>query len=321
MKTNPVIAIAIADLHLSATPPVARAGEPCWFSAMKRPLDELRAIQYPWGCPILCAGDVFHHWKAPPELINFALEYLPPMYSIPGQHDMPFHRADQLHKSAYTTLVRAGVLTNFNEDVVTIRKGAAGGSMGVFGFGWGVKAFKPKLKVFETRVCVQHAYRWAGQGTGYSGAPGDQILRVSEYNGYDIVIIGDNHISWDSTDNQDHRRVHNVGSFMRRNADQGPHRPRAILIHADGQTSNHYFDTTKDVLDTSGAGDERLIGRLNSQTGNPTLFLELSEQLQKLHGDTQETNFADSLRHALADKRLGPPVRKLLTEALEHARR
>ena len=119
MSTAPVIALLVGDIHLSAKAPLCRAKEPDWFEAMARPLMELVDLQKQIGKesdgipPILCAGDVFDRWNSPPELINFALEYLPPqMYSIPGQHDLPNHNYNEIDRSAYWTLVAANKITN-----------------------------------------------------------------------------------------------------------------------------------------------------------------------------------------------------------------
>jgi hypothetical protein len=58
-KTDKVIAILCADLHLSHKPPIARSNEPCWYTAMKRQLNELSNLSQKWEAPVLCAGDVF----------------------------------------------------------------------------------------------------------------------------------------------------------------------------------------------------------------------------------------------------------------------
>ena len=107
---TPVVAIACSDIHLTLTPPAARAKEPDWFAAMLRPLNELRHLAKIHEVPIICGGDVFDTWRVPNELVNWAIQHLPEMYSIPGQHDLPFHQIDDIDKSAYRTLEWVGVL-------------------------------------------------------------------------------------------------------------------------------------------------------------------------------------------------------------------
>ena len=76
-KETRVIAILCADVHLSLNPPVWRSNEPDWFAAMKRPLDEIKELQKKnHDCPVFCAGDIFHKWDSPAELINWAIDNL-----------------------------------------------------------------------------------------------------------------------------------------------------------------------------------------------------------------------------------------------------
>jgi len=127
-----VIAILCSDIHLCHTPPVARSAEPDWYVAMERQLDELRAVAEQHGAPIVCAGDIFDRWNSPPELINFAIQSSPKMHSIPGQHDLPHHRYEDMQRSAYWTLVAAGVLT----DLGTVPK-VVSNWLAVHPFPWG----------------------------------------------------------------------------------------------------------------------------------------------------------------------------------------
>src|SRR5580704_11435281 len=106
-KSNPVVAIACADFHLSENAPVARSAEKSWWDAMRRPLRELRELQARHDCPILFCGDLFDVWNPRPAVINFALEELPEMFGISGNHDQPFHASDLLGQSAYWTMVAA----------------------------------------------------------------------------------------------------------------------------------------------------------------------------------------------------------------------
>ncbi len=133
MKTR-TIAIAVADLHLSLNPPLARAAEPNWLDAMSRPLKELRELAEKLNVPILCSGDVLDRWNSSAELINFAIEHLPWMHAIPGQHDLPLHSLVDIHKSAYWTLVKAGNIWHINGK----QQDVAGFLGTVSAFPWGV---------------------------------------------------------------------------------------------------------------------------------------------------------------------------------------
>lgn len=320
-NSKQVIAIACADIHLSSMPPAARAGEPDWFKAMRRPLDELKRLQSKCeNVPILCAGDVFHHWKSSPELINFAIDNLPEMYSIPGQHDMPYHSTEEMEKSAYETLVKTQTLLSVTE----IGRGIAEAI--VFGFEWGAKVTPPLpiVKDYHLHICLHHAYRWI-DGSGFTGAEDQTKIedRPKEYKGYEVIVIGDNHKSWDVE--FDHQmKVFNVGSFMRRNADQTAHRPRVGIVFDDGKVGTYYFDTSKDVFDGTTnltPDDEEKLAQLRAGSLDIGAFAELQRQIDKLDDPAvEQMGFYEALRLVLGHKGLNVGVKKIITEAIEHGR-
>ena len=120
-ESNKVIAILCADIHLQHKAPVWRSAEDDWYEAMRRPLKEITDLGYTHNCPIIIAGDIFTKWNSCPELINFALTYLPSgAYCIPGQHDLPNHQIKDIEKSAYQTLIKAGKITDFKQTHLNI---------------------------------------------------------------------------------------------------------------------------------------------------------------------------------------------------------
>src|SRR5262245_45393768 len=116
------IAIFASDLHLSEKAPVARSAEPDWFAAQQRHLVELAELQDRVDAPIFYAGDIFDKSNPSPRLINWAIDHLPRGYAIPGQHDLPFHRLEDIKDSGYWTLCRTTVLTNI-QDTITLDLG------------------------------------------------------------------------------------------------------------------------------------------------------------------------------------------------------
>lgn len=308
-KSKTVIAIACADIHLSLTPPIARAGED-WFGAMSRQLAELEKVRggfdasATWdGIPILCAGDIFDRWQSPPELINFAISNLPKMMAIPGQHDLPYHSEGGMSRSAYGTLVAAGTIQHIDVPrTFGIHK--------VYGFGWGreITPPPPNPEPNGLNIAMVHAYTYI-PGTSYKDLPPDRALSkvIEKFAGYDTVIIGDNHISWDYSCAG--INVFNCGGFYRRNGDQGKHRPRIGLIYSDGTVGSHYLDCSKDIL-TSAAGDT--LGAEASMT-----LAKLKDHLKSLQGATLD--YKAAMRQTMARQSTPEPVRMLVEEAFESA--
>lgn len=188
-----VIAVLCADIHLSLKPPVARSEEPDWFEAMKRPLQELSNLADEHHAPIICAGDVFDNWYCSPELINFALQHLPKMYAIPGQHDLPLHNYDLIYKSAFWTLVETEKV-QLLEPNHPYRVGKT--ILYGFPYGFPIKPLKNPEKDF-LHIAVIHDYLWI-EGSSYPNAPTEKNVSKTYKNfvGYDVIISGDNHQSF-----------------------------------------------------------------------------------------------------------------------------
>ena len=227
-----VLAIFVSDLHLSHTPPIWRSCEEDWYVVQERALKELREIKNANSCPIFCAGDVFDKWNSPPELINFALQHLPPMYAIPGQHDLPNHNLKEIHKSAYWTLVKAGKIMHLGGDAgVNMRQ------FTVHGFAFGRKIKKRKTST-KNHIALIHQYNWVPKAS-YEKAPKKQRVtrKRKEFEGYDIVVCGDNHIPFEKMLGK--TLFWNCGGFIRRHSDEIKHRPRVGLLMKDGTMKNH----------------------------------------------------------------------------------
>ena len=299
-----VVAILCSDLHLSHTAPLARSSEPDWYEAMGRPLAELRGLQKQHGCPVICAGDVFDRWNSPPELINFAIKHVPKMYAIPGQHDLPHHRLEDIKRSAYWTLVEAGVIreipphrfTVINQDELVL-----------CGFPWGIDVAKRTQKLSNREplyVAVIHQYVWK-LGSSYLDAPkGAHLSRFEkQLEGYDVAVFGDNHKGFMA--GTPNCTVFNCGTFMRRKADEINYKPQVGLLHADGTVEPYHLDTSRDkieVIEKTTANDELDI----------TAFLE---ELNGLGGDSLD--FETAIKRYVEKHGVTKPVREVIQQALE----
>lgn len=162
---------------------------------MKRYLDQVRELACRTAAPVIYAGDIFDKWNSPPELINFALEQLPPGYAIPGQHDLPCHAYEDVHKSAYYTLCHSGHLIDLkpNEPVEIVKN-----KVRLHGFPWGHTPYPCKNKKQDwIDVAVVHDYCWI-KNKGYQGAPEDKAMskHLVRLMGYDLAVFGDNHIQF-----------------------------------------------------------------------------------------------------------------------------
>ena len=307
-KPHEVVAILIADVHLSHKPPAYRSGEPNWYDAMERQLFQLHQLQLRYiDAVIVCAGDVFDRWDSPPELINFAMRTLPKMYAVPGQHDLAYHRFNDIKRTAYWTLCEYGAIQTLNAGEPRERNNG----LRLHGFPWG---FPPTPNPDTIRkgvpldLAVVHSYVWT-EGNSFPGAPEDKRLRAyaKGLKGYDVAVFGDNHKPFLSAS---HNRctVVNCGGFFRRRSDDN-HEPSAWLLKSDGSVVRYVLDTSKDVYAPEADRWE---------PENVTRVREFAKELAELDADS--VDFPLVVKALLLKEKPPRRVRELVLKLMEDVR-
>ncbi len=296
-KGNQVVAIACADIHLCLTPPPARKNEPDWFATMKRPLDQLRKLSSHHKAPIIYAGDIFDSPRPSLELVNWALEHLPPGFAVPGNHDLPHHSYDEIKKSAYWTMCLHGKIHNLEPG-----KATAINDIVLYGFpcDFPVTPCPEPIKEFALQVAVIHAYIWQ-KGYSYQGATQDSYLKswYSRLKGYEVAIFGDNHIHFHKDS------VWNCGSLMRRRIDQRDYQPSVGLICANGMIDRFDLDCSDDIFCEE--AKESKEGSLDLSS-----FVEGVDSL----GDVS-LDFPMAIQHGLEDSKVRQEVKTVVLKCLE----
>lgn len=230
-----VLAVIISDLHLSLLRPACRADDD-WLAVQARYLKQVTDYVGEWDVPVLCCGDVFDRWNPNPELIGFAIRNLPPkMISIPGQHDLPYHQIDQMHRSGYGVLKEAGSIID-----------ASGGSpirlddFFLMGFGWEEEPIS--YDMIKRKIAIVHRYLWT-DGASYPGADVKKKVGKStellEKN-YARVFFGDNHQPFT------YKNIVNCGTFIRRKSDEIPLQPSMYVLMEDLTVRRKKLDTSAD---------------------------------------------------------------------------
>ncbi len=260
---DPVVLIASSDWHLGIKAPVARSNEKDWYAAQARALDEIGKLKLKHECPLVIAGDLFDDgWRphrCPPELINFALRQIdgmgisedgyplsPDIYSIPGQHDLPHHRYEDIMKSAYWTLRQTAVIQSLPKNPsreFTVK----GTPIRLHAFPWGtpIQPLEDPNDLF-LEVAVGHEYLWWKE-CKYEGADETTSVKhnIDRFLGYDVVIVGDNHKGF--LYQCDGFALANCGTITRRRSDEEGYKPRVYLVRASGRVEPYYLDTSKDA--------------------------------------------------------------------------
>lgn len=206
--------ILCSDMHLREDSPICWTGD--FMSEQTLALGIVRKLQSKYKCPVIHAGDLFHHWKPSPWLISYAIRNLPDQfYTIYGQHDLPQHNWELREKSGVATLEEAKKLTVLigchyggePSEIDNVR-----GEIGI-----------PK------NILVWHHLTY--QKKPFPGAEGGMALKIlKKYPQFDLIVTGDNHQSF--TENYQKRLLVNPGSFTRQKSDQIDFQPRVALWYA-----------------------------------------------------------------------------------------
>lgn len=312
-----VLAILLADIHLSLKAPLWRSAEPDWLEAQARPLKEVRSLQDKHKCPIFCAGDIFDRnrkvsdgWNAPPELINYAIENLPNnMYAIPGQHDLPNHQYDDIRKSAYHTLVQAGKIRDIKPSGTMLVNTIVDKRLILLGFppGYEIEPVDGRRDDKDIWIAITHQYVWIG-GHSYPNAPANSQLsrRKKQLKGYDVVIYGDNHKGFLVIDPL--VRIFNCGTLMRRKSDEIDYKPQVGLLLESGEIVRYYLDTSKDKhLDAVDIALKEERADLD--------MTEFMDELGKL--GKSALDFKDAMKQFLHSGETSPQAKQIILKAME----
>lgn len=292
-------AIFCSDIHLSHKAPGFRSLEPDWYQAMRRPLRELTRLAKRLEVPVICAGDIFDRWMVPPELINFAIQEFPKCYAVPGQHDLPNHVYEDIERSAYWTLVEAGVVQHIEKGTPTRTD-----YLELHGFPWGSDPSPCTSKERETKIAVVHKYCWTGQYK-YPQAPKENEVGNYTLAGYDAAVFGDNHIGWIKG------TICNCGGFYRRTSADLNRQPFVGVLMSDGTIKRHLLDTSDDVYSKETEASV-------AETGS----IELAQFTEGLLGlkSTKDLDFGVVLQRYCKTNNIEPDVVKLISNAVEEER-
>lgn len=240
--------IITSDWHLREDTPVCRTDN--FWEAQWRKVDFVKELQERYGCPVIHAGDLFHHWKPSPYLLSETIKHIPDMFhTVYGQHDLPQHSHELANKSGVYTLAQAGILEILyechwgqqptNGCTFLTRKDEEG---------WKeiskVKSIRPptsfkqalpltsELKV--PRILVWHKLVYKGAKPFPEARDGQAIEILHKYPQFDLLIFGDNHQAFTATYGK--QLLVNPGSLTRQAADQVDFEPRVYLWYAETNT-------------------------------------------------------------------------------------
>jgi hypothetical protein len=189
------------------------------------------SAEFHGNIPIIAAGDILDRPNPPSELLSWLIDNMPFMYTIPGQHDLPFHSYDARMDAGYGVLVKAKVIEDLPAEEWTVLSN----KLAVYAMPWG-RYLPPGPPLVNVRVtlAVVHHYIWTTPDSKHAMAnmtthSTSKWSQTAE--SVDALLFGDNHIQ--QIAKIAGKPMFNHGGFIPQNADQKDHRPSIGLLMSD----------------------------------------------------------------------------------------
>lgn len=272
-KTNQADAILTADWHLREDIPICRTDN--FLDTQIQKMQFIQKLQNKHNCPVIHAGDLFHHWKPSPFLLTQAFLWLPEkFYTIYGNHDLPQHNKSLAEKTGLNTLVSAFRITQLE------------------GADWGV-GLEDDLTPYEfeiggRKILVWHIMTWKDTPPwpGCEDPTAKELLK--RFPQYDLIVTGHHHTAFVET--VGNRILVNPGPITRQTIDHIDFKPRVYLWYANTNiVKEEYVPIEHGVISASHiqekeSRDERItafVQRLNTDWDTTLDFEENLERFAK----------------------------------------
>jgi len=296
-------AILTADWHIRADTPECRTDD--FLQAQEDKVKFIVSYAKKYDCPILIAGDIGHRHQWPNWLLRWFIEITKGTHiiAIPGQHDLPGHRLDNITKSAQGVLSITDVIDLrtkvFLKTEVEVRTIALSGDIKFRDTSFNILSFpysKPLMPIKNVptteelcnnypniaithQMIIKDKLLWPGQ----VAPKGSRILK--KYPEYDLILSGDNHHPF--VVKYKKQLLVNPGSIMRTTADQADHKPRIYLWYAKNNKVNPIFlpiekgVVSRDHIDQKEEIDERRKVYVKRMKTNYEIGFSYEENLKK----------------------------------------
>jgi len=283
--------ILTSDWHLREDTPTCFTGD--FQLEQWEAVQTIYDLQAKYNCPILHAGDLFHHWKPSPWLLSKTIFFLPKQfYTIYGQHDLPQHNWELRDKSGIHTLEKAGSLR--------VLKGCHYGQQPDMDY-----YAEAEITGFTKRILVWHHMAY-NVTPPYPGAPeGNAVGILRKYPQYDLIVTGDNHESFTVT--LDGRRLVNPGNITRQSAKQIDFKPRVFLWYAeDNSVIPVYLPIAEDAIsrehiDIKQEKEERLEAFMSHVSNDYEVEVSFENNLKAFFNTNDEEKDVEELVYKAID--------------------
>lgn len=297
--------ILTGDMHIRDDQPVCRIDD--YFVAQERKLRFIAKLAH--KNLILDSGDVFNKWKPSPFLLAHALDVFKhaqtKIIGVAGNHDLPQHNIELFDKCGLAVLKQAGIWEPPNE--MPYWSGGHSTDLEIHHFNWNdeIKPSQRKKKT-KRRIAIMHVMTYKGKQPPYPGCAADNASKLlKKMQGYDLVLTGDNHITFVVEDKG--RLLVNPGSMMRMTVAQIDHKPCVFKYDVDDNTVEQVFlPIEKGVVDR---------GHIEIREDKDQ---RMEAFIKHLKGDYEiGLNFIKNMEAHIANNKVSKPVQNIIWEAIE----
>jgi len=284
----------LGDLHLTDKHPICRKDD--FEVALWKKLEYIKDFVFDNRInQILFAGDILDNWKSNNKTISKMIDYLQvfknaeiDVFSCIGNHDMPYHSEENMSKSAFNILEKAGVL---NEDPIPVDLINYGSLKG-----YTRPEHNKEILILHEMVVEKEKppfldVCWAM----------DDIKHI--FPDYDLILTGHNHKTF-FKQYSDGTWIVNPGSLMRSNADQIDHKPCFFIYDMDS-IKQHFIPIednviSRDHLEQKKEKDEKLHSFVESLSGDYEI----------------ETSFEKNVSNFIKNNIIEVEVKEIIEEAI-----
>jgi len=289
--------ILTADLHFQYNTPICRTDNfiETQINKMKW-LGELAAKN---SATILSAGDVTHKAREDKqnEFLNMLLEFLPPMVGIFGNHDVLYHKKENIYKSTLGILTSTGKYKLLN-GTTTLN------GHNLHPFNWG-EELVDCVKSSGKDIAIWHKMVLAPNDDLAQFVNGvDSETLLDKYPNYDVILTGDNHKTF--VIEKDGRYLVNPGSFMRITAKQKDFEPSVFIY----DTKTGSLEQVKVPIDSNAVSVEHLSAKTDMVDFNA--YIEQIKNKEEL-----SINFYENVMLKLKQEKISSLVEEKILSFLE----
>lgn len=287
-------AILTADWHIRSSSPICRTDD--FERAQFRKIRFIKKLQKKHNCPVLCAGDLFDHWKPSPELLSKTMRYLPDnMICIAGNHDLPGHSLERITESGFNVLDESDYINkdNYVPDYNF--------HLALHHFGVDDIQYTPNSDNFKS-VAMVHEFCYKGRKP-FPGALAGVTQLMQRLKGYDLILVGDNHTPF--VHKIGRQLLVNPGSLTRQSTDQIKHKPRVYLWYSKlSRVTPVYLPVKQNVITRQHIKrdkerDKRIDAFLVSLDGNFDVHLSFENNMKNVLRTIKNKSVQQKIKDAM----------------------